>query len=180
LQDSTPQQQHTLPIAPAALVSSHLALTVVCLYLLLLSGDNTKINAYSSIVSCNPAPAVFLQAGIFQYAKQITDAQAGESVVDTVVVVPAWFGVAQRQAVIDAASLAGLNVLGLMNGHAAAALQFGIERDFAKKEQTVRVPMLLCSRNRLSVQLVVCVLQQRVLAWPCGVCTSTCVFEQST
>jgi hypoxia up-regulated 1 len=78
-----------------------------------------------------------LQAGIFQYAKQITDAQAGESVVDTVVVVPAWFGVVQRQAVIDAASLAGLNVLGLMNGHAAAALQFGIERDFAKKEQTV-------------------------------------------
>jgi hypoxia up-regulated 1 len=58
--------------------------------------------------------------------------------VDTVVVVPAWFGVAQRQAVIDAASLAGLNVLGLMNGHAAAALQFGIERDFSKKEQTVR------------------------------------------
>ncbi|WIA17622.1 hypothetical protein OEZ85_014432 [Tetradesmus obliquus] len=78
-----------------------------------------------------------LVAGIFQYAKQITDAQAGESVVDTVVVVPAWFGVAQRQAVIDAASLAGLNVLGLVNGHAAAALQFGIERDFAKKEQTV-------------------------------------------
>jgi hypothetical protein len=129
-----------------------------------------------------PCPAVFLQAGIFQYAKQITDAQAGESVVDTVVVVPAWFGVAQRQAVIDAASLAGLNVLGLMNGHAAAALQFGIERDFAKKEQTVRVPMLLCSRNRLLVQLVVCVLQQRVLAWPCGVCTSTGVFlaEHST
>eukprot|EP00882_Tetradesmus_deserticola_P018739 GHRQ01020125.1.p1 GENE.GHRQ01020125.1~~GHRQ01020125.1.p1 ORF type:complete len:482 (+),score=182.99 GHRQ01020125.1:103-1446(+) len=78
-----------------------------------------------------------LVAGLFQYAKQITDDQAGESVVDTVVVVPAWFGVAQRQAVIDAASLAGLNVLGLINGHAAAALQFGIERDFAKKEQTV-------------------------------------------
>eukprot|EP00775_Hariotina_reticulata_P013787 gene13787-13908_t len=78
-----------------------------------------------------------LVAGIFQYAKQITDAQAGESVVDAVVTVPAWYGVAQRQALIDAASLAGLNVLALMNTHSAAALQYGIERDFAKKEQLV-------------------------------------------
>lgn len=85
------------------------------------------------------------QAGIFQYAKQITDAQAAESVVDTVIVVPSWFGIAQRQAVIDAANLAGLNVLGLMNSHSAAALQFGIERDFAKKEQKV------CNSSRNSL-----------------------------
>lgn len=38
---------------------------------------------------------------------------------------------------MDAARLAGLNVLGLVNTHAAAALQYGIERDFTKKEQTV-------------------------------------------
>lgn len=77
------------------------------------------------------------QAGIFQNAKKITDAQAGESVVDTVIAVPVWMGIAQRQAIMDAARLAGLNVLGLVNTHAAAALQFGIERDFTKKEQTV-------------------------------------------
>jgi hypoxia up-regulated 1 len=46
-------------------------------------------------------------------------------------------GMTQRQAIMDAARLAGLNVLGLVNTHAAAALQFGIERDFSKKEQTV-------------------------------------------
>lgn len=74
---------------------------------------------------------------MFQYAKQQTDAQASESVVDTVIVVPAWFGIAQRQAVIDSASIAGLNVLGLINSHSAAALQYGIERDFSKKEQKV-------------------------------------------
>lgn len=73
-----------------------------------------------------------------QNAKRITEAQAGETVVDAVLTVPVWMGVAQRQAVLDAARLAGLNVLGLVNTHAAAALQFGIERDFAKKEQTVR------------------------------------------
>lgn len=86
-----------------------------------------------------PCPFVPLQAGIFQYAKRITDAQAGESVIDTVITVPVWMGVTQRQAIMDAARLAGLNVLGLVNTHAAAALQFGIERDFSKKEQTVRM-----------------------------------------
>jgi hypothetical protein len=82
----------------------------------------------------------FLQAGIFQYAKRITDEQAGESIVDTVITVPVWMGMVQRQAVMDAARVAGLNVLGLVNTHAAAALQYGIERDFSKKEQTVSMP----------------------------------------
>jgi hypothetical protein len=125
-------------------------------------------------------PPHFLQAGIFQYAKQITDAQAGESVVDTVVVVPAWFGVAQRQAVIDAASLAGLNVLGLMNGHAAAALQYGIERDFAKKEQTVRADASLRSQLHLNQPL-----QIRFLLGPSAPkqsrgcrCSCWCVLQQ--
>jgi hypothetical protein len=56
-----------------------------------------------------------------------------------------WLGVSQRQAVLDAARLAGLNVLGLINSHAAAALQYGIERDFTKKEQTVRALQCGCS-----------------------------------
>jgi hypothetical protein len=51
-------------------------------------------------------------------------------------------GIAQRQAIMDAARVAGLNVLGLVNTHAAAALQYGIERDFSKKEQTVSMPSL--------------------------------------
>jgi hypoxia up-regulated 1 len=57
---------------------------------------------------------------------------------DAVITVPAWFGIAQRQALINAAALANVNVLALINTHAAAALQFGIERDFADKEQKVR------------------------------------------
>jgi hypoxia up-regulated 1 len=51
--------------------------------------------------------------------------------------VPAWFGQAQRQALLDAAGLAGLNVLSLVNSHAAAALQFGIERSFANTTEHV-------------------------------------------
>ncbi len=42
-------------------------------------------------------PHFLLQAGVLQYAKQITDAQAGAPIVDSVITVPAWFGIAQRQ-----------------------------------------------------------------------------------
>jgi hypoxia up-regulated 1 len=77
------------------------------------------------------------QASILHYAKEITQAQAGFLVLDTVIAVPSFFSQSQRQAVIDAAGLAGLNVLGLINSHSAAALQFGIERNFENNTQTV-------------------------------------------
>ena len=38
---------------------------------------------------------------------------------------------------VDAAKLAGLNVLGLIHNHAAAALQYGIERDFTNRTERV-------------------------------------------
>jgi hypothetical protein len=51
------------------------------------------------------------QASILHYAKGITEAAAeGAQVKDCVITVPAFFGPTQRQAVIDAASLAGLLV----------------------------------------------------------------------
>lgn len=78
-----------------------------------------------------------LVGSIFQYARQITEAQAGGSVVDAVLTVPAFWGQAQRQAIIDAAGLAGINVLALLNTHAAAAVQYGIERDFRNKSENV-------------------------------------------
>lgn len=90
---------------------------------------------FSHTAATQPLPP---QASILHYAKQITEAQSGGPVPDAVITVPAWFGIAQRQALINAASLAGVNVLALINTHAAAALQFGIERDFADKEQKVR------------------------------------------
>lgn len=53
------------------------------------------------------------------------------------IAVPAFFGQAQRSALTDAASLAGLKVMGIINTHTAAALQYGIERDFVNKTQNV-------------------------------------------
>lgn len=48
------------------------------------------------------------QASIVHYARRITEAASdGAAVLDCVVAVPAFFGPAQRQALVDAAQLAG-------------------------------------------------------------------------
>ena len=72
-----------------------------------------------------------------QYAKRISEEHAGGAILDAVLVVPAFFGQAQRQAYMVAADLAGLNVIGLINSHTAAALQYGIERDFANRTEHI-------------------------------------------
>lgn len=84
-----------------------------------------------------PTPKPPLQASILFYAKEIAEAQSGSLVKDAVIAVPAFFGQAQRRALIDAGQLAGLNVMGIINSHTAAALQYGIERDFSEKTQNV-------------------------------------------
>jgi Hsp70 protein len=87
---------------------------------------------------CPPPSLPRRQASILHYAKQITEVAAeGTPIVDCVITVPAWFGQAQRSGLLDAAELAGLNVLSLINSHAAAALQFGIERNFSSKVENV-------------------------------------------
>lgn len=79
-----------------------------------------------------------LVASLLEYAQKLAEAEAdGDVVRDCVLVVPAYFSLLQRQALLDAASLAGLNVLSLVHSHTAAALQYGIERDFGNSSQLV-------------------------------------------
>lgn len=48
------------------------------------------------------------QASIIHYARRITEAASdGAAVLDCVIAIPAFFGPAQRQALVDAAQLAG-------------------------------------------------------------------------
>ena len=78
------------------------------------------------------------QGSILHYTKGITEAYAGAGqVLDCVITVPAFFGQSQRGALLDAAKLAGLNVLSLVNNHAAAALQHGITQDFTNRSEHV-------------------------------------------
>lgn len=64
-------------------------------------------------------------------ARQYATAEAGAGVKDCVITVPYYWSHAQRQALLDAANLAGFNVLSLLNQNMAIALKFMTDRDFA-------------------------------------------------
>ena len=70
--------------------------------------------------------------------KLVTDASAylGEKITDAVITVPAYFNDAQRQATKNAGTIAGLNVLRVINEPTAAALAYGMEK---KKSETILV-----------------------------------------
>ena len=57
----------------------------------------------------------------------------GKDVKDVVVTVPAYFGDAQRQATKDAATIAGLNVLRIINEPTAAAIAYGMDKRSEKE-----------------------------------------------
>jgi molecular chaperone DnaK len=66
---------------------------------------------------------------ILHKLKQDAEAYLGHKVEQAVITVPAYFSDAQRQATKDAGTLAGLEVLRIINEPTAAALAYGIEQD---------------------------------------------------
>jgi molecular chaperone DnaK (HSP70) len=69
-----------------------------------------------------------LLAMIIGYAKEITKKDSKIQPNDAVITIPAYYSMSQRQALVDAASLADVRVLALMHSTTAAALQFGMQR----------------------------------------------------
>jgi len=67
-----------------------------------------------------------ISAMILQKLKRAAEDHLGESVVDVVITVPAYFNDSQRQATKDASTIAGLNVLRIINEPTAAALAYGL------------------------------------------------------
>ena len=68
--------------------------------------------------------------------KEDAEAYIGSSVTDAVITVPAYFNDAQRKATKDAGTIAGLNVLRIINEPTASALAYGLD---SKKEEQVIV-----------------------------------------
>ena len=71
---------------------------------------------------------VEVSSEILKTLKQRAESTLGGSLVGAVITVPAYFDDAQRQATKDAARLAGLNVLRLLNEPTAAAVAYGLDR----------------------------------------------------
>jgi L1 cell adhesion molecule like protein len=77
--------------------------------------------------------------------KEIAEAFLGETVTDAVVTVPAYFNDSQRQATKDAGTIAGLNVLRIINEPTAAAIAYGLDK---KKSTEQNVLIFDCGGKR--------------------------------
>jgi len=75
-----------------------------------------------------PKSPVEVSADILKALRQRAEDTLGGELVGAVITVPAYFDDAQRQATKDAARLAGLNVLRLLNEPTAAAVAYGLDQ----------------------------------------------------
>jgi molecular chaperone HscA len=72
---------------------------------------------------------VAVSAEILKSLKRRASETFGTEITDAVITVPAYFDDAQRQATKDAARLAGLNTLRLLNEPTAAAIAYGLDKN---------------------------------------------------
>jgi molecular chaperone DnaK len=77
-----------------------------------------------------------ISAMILQKLKLDAEAYLGEKVTDAVITVPAYFNDSQRQSTKDAGTIAGLNVIRIVNEPTASALAYGMDK---KKEEMIAV-----------------------------------------
>lgn len=74
-----------------------------------------------------------ISAHVLAHMKRIAEAQLGETVDKAVITVPAYFNDPQRQATRDAAQIAGLECLRILNEPTAAALAYGYSKSQKKR-----------------------------------------------
>ncbi len=77
-----------------------------------------------------------ISAMILQKLKMDAEAYLGEKITDAVITVPAYFNDSQRQATKDAGTIAGFNVLRIINEPTASSLAYGLDK---KKDETIAV-----------------------------------------
>ena len=109
--------------------------------------DIVKLMPYKIVEGKNGDAAIDIDGKIYSpeeissmvLAKLKADAESflGEKVTDAVITVPAYFGDAQRQSTKDAGTIAGLNVLRIINEPTAASLAYGIDKK--KEDKTIAV-----------------------------------------
>ncbi|KAF9287722.1 hypothetical protein BGZ88_008480 [Linnemannia elongata] len=96
--------------------------------------DPVRGTAAFETTSGNQFTVEELVAMQFALAKQQAEDTAGESVKDVVITIPPYFNQFERQAVLDAADLAGLHVLSLINDESAVALNYAMTRTFPQEQ----------------------------------------------
>ncbi len=88
--------------------------------------------AYVNLAGNVSSPAE-VSAMVLQKMRQTAEDYLGEKVSDAVITVPAYFNDSQRQATKDAGTVAGLNVLRIINEPTAASLAYGLDKEGERK-----------------------------------------------
>ena len=79
-----------------------------------------------------------VSAMVLTKMKKIAEDYLGGTVNDAIITVPAYFNDSQRQATKDAGKISGLNVLRIINEPTAAAIAYGLDKNF-KEERNVLI-----------------------------------------
>lgn len=80
-----------------------------------------------------------ISAMILEKLKQVAENYTGNKIVNAVITVPAYFNDSQRQATRDAGTIAGLNVLRIINEPTSAAIAYNLETKHENRERNVVV-----------------------------------------
>tara|TARA_B110000858_G_scaffold8852_1_gene9415 strand:- start:4176 stop:6098 length:1923 start_codon:yes stop_codon:yes gene_type:complete len=80
-----------------------------------------------------------ISAMVIQRLKETTESYIGKELKKVVITVPAYFNDAQRQATKDAGTIAGLEVLRIINEPTSAAIAYGLDKSSGDKEQNIIV-----------------------------------------
>ena len=75
-----------------------------------------------------------ISAMVLRKMKEIAEGYLGQEVKDAVVTVPAYFNDSQKQATKDAGTIAGLNVMRIINEPTAAAIAYGLDKQSANEK----------------------------------------------
>lgn len=114
-------------------------------------GFTTQFNGEQKILTAEQ-----LTAALFTKLKITAETALSAVVNDVVISVPSYFTDAERRALLDAARIAGLNVLKLMNETTATALAYGIyKQDLPEQDQPSR-NVIFVDAGHTSTQVSAC------------------------
>ncbi len=122
---SDPEVQEDIKLFPFKVVDDGKDRPMICIDIM---GDGVVKKFYPEEIS----------AMVLGYMKEQVEAFMGKEMKDVVITVPAYYNDSQRSCTKDAATIAGLNCLRIINEPTAAALAYGLDKK-TKGEQNVLV-----------------------------------------